>query len=52
MGVPSFVGRALGYIPCLAAGMPPRSLTQKNVVIVKFRQNRPVQGTVGMKVKK
>ncbi|SHJ04368.1 hypothetical protein SAMN04487911_1109 [Arenibacter nanhaiticus] len=28
LGVPSFVGRALGYIPCSAAGMPPRSLTQ------------------------
>ncbi|GBF18198.1 hypothetical protein C21_00355 [Arenibacter sp. NBRC 103722] len=27
LGVPSFVGRALGYIPGLAAGMPPRSLT-------------------------
>ncbi|SHJ50917.1 hypothetical protein SAMN04487911_12339 [Arenibacter nanhaiticus] len=28
LGVPSFVGRALGCIPCAAAGMPPRSLTQ------------------------
>jgi hypothetical protein len=28
LGVPSFVGRALGLIPCFAAGMPPRSLTR------------------------
>lgn len=30
MGVPSYVGRALGYILCFAAGMPPRSLTKNN----------------------
>ncbi|SHJ40649.1 hypothetical protein SAMN04487911_12017 [Arenibacter nanhaiticus] len=30
LGVPSFVGRAIGYIPRCAAGMPPLSLTQSH----------------------
>ncbi|NKI25096.1 hypothetical protein HCG49_00805 [Arenibacter sp. 6A1] len=29
LGVPSLVGRAIGYIPCDAAGMPPLSLTRR-----------------------
>lgn len=42
LGVPSFVGRALYYIPCVATGMPFRSLTQdKNQRTNASLANRP-----------
>jgi|GEM_PF-7090658 len=58
LGVPSFVGRALGYIPGVAAGMPPRSLTHfkrpkgitykiacllERTHIIKFRNHNTTQ---------